>query len=160
MDMLTQGSLFFQFVLPVLIAFTACTGFCVIFNIRGTNLWFAAVGGAISWLTYLLCAGSGSEVFQCFAGGIVISLYAEIVARIRRTPSTCILIIGLLPLVPGAGVYYTMKYCVQGEYALFAEKGMSTLTAAGAIALGVMLVISIFRMLIHLRLHIRRKKKA
>lgn len=53
-----------------------------------------------------------------------------------------------------------MKYCVQGEYALFAEKGMSTLTAAGAIALGVMLVISIFRMLIHLRLHVRRKKKA
>ncbi len=144
--------------LPMLIAFVSCIGFCMIFNIRDTNMIIAAVGGALAWAVYLIVDQYGDSVMANFMGGIFVSLYAEIVARIRRCPSTCILIIGLLPLVPGSGIYYTMKFYVQSQYADFAERGMATLTAAGAIALGVMLVISMVRMVLHIQRHRRRTK--
>ena len=148
-----------QLLLPTLIAFVSCIGFCMIFNIRDKNMLIAAVGGALAWAVYLIVDHYADSVMANFMGGIFVSLYAEIMARVRRMPSTCILIIGLLPLVPGSGIYYTMKYYVQGQYADFAARGMATLTAAGAIALGVMLVISMVRMFLHIQHNRVRKLK-
>lgn len=145
--------------LPVLYAFAACASFCPIFNIRGKNMLYAALGGALGWLIYLLSAGHGTDIFQYFVASIAISAYAEIVARIRKSPSTCYLIIALLPLVPGGGVYYTMKSCIQGQFEEFADTGMHTLLIAGAIALGVLWVISMVRLLIHFELFRMQRKK-
>ena len=77
---------------------------------------------------------------------MVISIYAEIMARVCKVPVTLFLTTAVLPLVPGGGMYYTMEYCVQGEMQLFAETGLHTLALAGAIALGIMLVSSLVRM--------------
>ena len=158
-DLLLQAITSFttELFLPVLISFIACIGFGIIFNSRGKNLLLSALGGAISWMVYLITVHYSNDILACFLSGFAVSLYAELFARIRRTPSTCFLIIGLLPLVPGAGIYYTMKYFVQGQYVEFAEKGVSVLSSAGAIALGVMLVISMFRMMMHISAHRRRK---
>lgn len=145
-------------IVPVLVAFVACIGFGIIFNIRGINLLLAAGCGAVGWLVYLVVVHYSSEILACFLGGVAVSLYAEIIARPRRTPSTCFMIIGMLPLVPGAGVYYTMKYLVQGDYTAFGAKGLNTLACAGAIALGLMWVISMVRLLLHIQQHKRRKK--
>ncbi len=147
-----------ELILPVFTAFFACTGFSLIFNIRGVNMLLASLGGALSWMVYLLTEAVSSDIVACFVAGAVICLYSEIVARPRRTPSTCFLIIGLLPLVPGASIYYTMKFFVQGQYVDFANKGMNTLSCAGAIALGVMWIISIVRMYLHVRMFRKFKK--
>ena len=152
------SAIIFDLMVPVLVAFIACIGFGIIFNIRGKNLLIAAAGGALSWMIYLIVVHYNSAIMACFLGGFAVSLYSEIVARIRRTPSTCFLTIGLLPLVPGAGVYYTMKFFVQGQYSDFAAKAMNTLSCAGAIALGVMWVISMVRMLLHIQQNLRNKK--
>ena len=151
--------LFFELALPVFIAFFACFGFGIIFNIRDKNLIYASLCGAVGWMVYLVVSHYYTDILACFFGGFAVSLYAEILARRRRTPSTCFLIVGLLPLVPGAGVYYTMKYFVQGQYSEFAERGINSLACAGAIALGVMWVISMVRMSLHIRAH-RNNKKA
>ena len=146
-----------ELLIPMLVAFVSCIGFAVIFNIRRVNLLVAAGGGALSWLVYLVVVHYSTDILACFWGGFAISLYSEIAARLCRTPSTTFLTIGLLPLVPGAGVYYTMKYFVQGQYVDFAAKGINTLSCAGAIALGVMLVISMVRMLLHIQQNHREK---
>ncbi len=140
-----------ELVLPVIIAFIACAGFGIIFNIRDRNLFHASLCGAVGWMVYLIVVHYYNDILACFFGGLAVSLYSELLARSRRTPSTCFLIVGLLPLVPGAGVYYTMKYFVQGQYTEFAERGINVLSCAGSIALGVMLVISMFRMFMHIR---------
>ena len=154
-DLLVEAAsdLTIELLFPVLISFISCIGFGIMFNIRGQNLLLSGLGGAISWMVYLITIHYTNEIFACFLGGFATSLFAEVLARLRRTPSTCFLIIGLLPLVPGAGIYYTMKYFVQGQYFEFAEKGINVLSSAGAIALGVMLVISMFRMLLHIKQH-------
>ncbi|MCC8120714.1 MAG: threonine/serine exporter family protein, partial [Oscillospiraceae bacterium] len=52
---------------------------------------------------------------------------------------------GLMPLGPGAGIYYTMEYALQGETQRFLEQGMLTLGAAVCLAAGVLVVSSAVR---------------
>ena len=40
-----------------------------------------------------------------------------------------------IPLIPGAGVYYTMNYAVQGDMEQFASQGMYTAAIAGIMAM-------------------------
>jgi uncharacterized membrane protein YjjB (DUF3815 family) len=78
---------------------------------------------------------------------VVISLYAECMARVFKAPATGYLQAAFLPLVPGGGIYYTMEYCIQGDMERFASKGLETLGMAGSLAIGVLLVSSLVRMI-------------
>ena len=53
-----------------------------------------------------------------------------------KAPVTGFLTIGILPLVPGGGIYYTMEYCVSGQTSQFIETGIHTFAIAGALAVG------------------------
>ena len=56
---------------------------------------------------------------------------------------TIFLLPGIFPLVPGAGIYYTAYYFLQGKQELFASKGVETFKVALALALGIALVCSV-----------------
>ena len=138
--------------LPCLSAFIACIGFAVLFNVRGTGTLICGAGGALGWLVYLLTAPIlQSPIAQSFCAALVISAYSEIMSRVRKCPVTGYLLLAFFPLVPGGGVYYTMKYCLEGQTERFINKGLETLGIAGALALGVMLVSSVVRILLAFR---------
>ena len=136
-----------EYVLPCLWAFIACTAFCFLFDIHGMGIVFTSLGGALGWLVYLLVLGDGSKAVAAFAAGVAISLYSEIMARVRKCPASGYLLIAFFPLVPGAGLYYTMKHFIDGNTAAFQSSGYDTLAMAGGLALGVLLVASLVRML-------------
>lgn len=124
-----------------------CIGFAVIFNIHGPGILICALGGCLAWSAYLVTReATGSVVFANLIGGIIASLYAELMARIRKFPAIAYLVVAIFPLIPGAGVYYTMNYAVHDQMGLFADKGMETAAVAGAIALGILLVSTAFRL--------------
>lgn len=130
-----------------LACFLGCIGFGVVFNIHGPGTLVCAAGGVLTWVVYLTTKDlSGSLFFANLVGGVVASFYAEIMARIRKYPAISYLVVSIFPLIPGAGVYYTMNYAVQREMSLMAYKGYETAAIAGAIALGILLVSTIFRM--------------
>ena len=87
------------------------------------------------------------------------SAYAEVMARVFKAPVTGFLTIGILPLVPGGGIYYTMEYCVSGETSQFIETGIHTFAIAGALAIGVLVVSSLVRLFHMMRLYPRIKAK-
>ena len=127
--------------------FLGCAGFALIFNIHGPGIVICALGGCLAWTAYLITVDlTGSVVFANLIGGLVASLYAEIMARIRKFPAIAYLVVAIFPLIPGAGVYYTMNYAVHNDMAMFASKGMETAAIAGAIALGIVLVSTAFRL--------------
>ena len=142
--------------LPCVYAFVACFADCFIVNIRGQMLFWAPLGASIGWLVYLLCGFFAQDLLCYFLATVVVSAYAELMARIKRVPATGFLLIGIFPMVPGGGIYYTMKYCIDGDTALFLETGIHTFGIAGCLALGVLVVTSI----LHLAHTIRHMRQA
>ena len=49
-------------------------------------------------------------------------------------------------MIPGAGVYYTTTHIVQGDMASFAKQGTHTIAIAGAIAVGILMVSTLYRL--------------
>jgi len=130
------------YILPCVCAFLACLGFTPVFNIHGVGKLICGVGGALCWLVYLL---AGSTIFAAFLSSAVIGVFSEVMARLRRCPVTGYLLVSLLPLVPGGGIYYAMSYCVAGDIQRFLDTLLHTFGMAAALAVGAMLTASIFR---------------
>lgn len=134
------------FLLPCLYAVMACVAFCFILNQRGLLLVVSSLGGGVGWAVCLLCAFTGSDVIQYFAGAVAVALYAEVMARLLKAPATGFLVVGILPFVPGGGIYYTMEYCLSGNTQLFLSTGIHTFGVAGAVAVGLLLASSLVRL--------------
>ncbi len=136
-------------------AFIACVGFAIFFNIHGPDIALCGLGGVLAWIAYLVLFRLGyGDLIGYFCGAIVASAHSEAMARIRKRPAIAYLVIGIFPLIPGAGAYYTMNYAVQGNTELFASEGMHTIAIAGIMALGILLVSTTVRIIT-----VRRKKK-
>ena len=133
--------------LPCLYAFIGGLAFAVPFNVHGWEVPVASLGGALGWLVYLLALSMlESDVAAYFVAALALSLYSEIMARVRKRPVTAYLLISIFPLVPGTGIYYTMQCAIQGDASRFLSRGMHTLGLSGALALGILLVSTVMRM--------------
>lgn len=144
---LTASPIVYSIPLNAVFAFLGCVGFAILFNIHGPGMLLCALGGALSWAVYLIVARSGSsEILAYFWSALFASVYAEIMARIRKCPAIPYLVVAIFPMIPGAGAYYTMNYAVQGEMQLFASQGMYTAAIAGILAVGILLGSTSFRM--------------
>ncbi|MBQ2995253.1 MAG: threonine/serine exporter family protein [Peptococcaceae bacterium] len=148
-----------DYIMPCLCAFAACCAFALTYNIHWKRILPVCFGGALGWFVYMLLKEYG-DVFAYFVATVVISIYAEIMARVCKVPVIVFLTTAILPLVPGGGMYYTMEYCIQKETLLFIETGLHTLALAGAIVLGIMTVTTLVRMgkIIHAPKHFFRSK--
>ncbi|WP_160693206.1 threonine/serine exporter family protein [Clostridium sp. C2-6-12] len=136
----------------IIVAFFASLGFGIIFNIKGRNLIFAALGGGLSWFCYLsLTQNKISNILSLFIASIIFSIYSEICARYLKTPVTTIVICALIPLVPGAGMYYTMYETILGHVSNAVKLGIDTFASAGALALGVIFVSTITKQVTNLK---------
>ncbi len=121
-------------------------GFSILFNIRGRRLVMAAVGGLIAWLMYVVLGYMiSSEPIRYFIVSVLTSLYAEWMARRLKTPTTTYLMTALIPLVPGASLYYTMSYALGSDMQRFIQKAIDTLKLAGALALGIVVTTMIVK---------------
>lgn len=134
-----------ELLLPCIYAFFSCAAFSVFFHLNWRWIPLTSMGGALGWFVYLI-PNFSSDVTGYFFATIAIAVYSEVMARVCRVPVTLFLTVGILPLVPGGGMYYTMKYCVSGDTAMFMETGIHTLALAGAIAVGIVLITSLVRM--------------
>ncbi len=136
--------------------FIATFGFGILFNIKGYKLVLAGIGGMIGSFVYTLCVDHGcAEVTALFLSCASFSLYSEILARLCHTPVTTFIICSLIPLVPGKGMYETMKFAVNGDAIAALSKGIDTLANAGALALGIMFVSTLMNLFLH---HRKRRK--
>lgn len=134
-------------------SFAACVSFCFLFNIRGSTMFFASLGGLLGWIFFTLTVPLHNDIIQYFIATVVTAIYAEAMARVIKKPATEFQIIGLLPLVPGGGIFYTMEYCVIGNDSMFISTGLHTLGIAGALAMGVLLVSTVVRLVHIARTH-------
>lgn len=127
-------------IIQIITGFIGSLGFAILFNVRGTKMVFAALGGLFSWATFVLLGlFIDNEPIRYFIVAASISLYAEVMARLLRTPTTTFIMTALIPLIPGGSLYYTMAYALESDLTRFMEKGVYTLQLALALALGVII---------------------
>lgn len=131
--------------------------FGILFNLKGKRLAAATFGGLMSWALFLLLSRIlTSEPANYFIVAVAVSLYAEAMARLLKTPATSIVTTSLIPLIPGGSLYYTMAYAFESDFGRFLEKAVYTLKLASALALGIIAVTALSQLIFRKRMP-RRK---
>lgn len=142
--------------IQVVTAFFGTLGFGITFNSRGKKLWLAALGGMLGWAMYLLLGlVLESEPMRYFIVSVVTSAYAEIMARVCKTPASTFCILALVPLIPGGGLYYSADFALSGDMTRFLQKALATLELTVALSLGIVLVAAFAKFFASVR---RRRK--
>ena len=145
--------------IQIIAGFVGCLGFAVLFNIRGIRLMVAGAGGFLSWLAFVLLSHViPNDAINYFLVALLITVYAEIMARVVKTPTTTFITTSLIPLIPSGSLYYTMAYAFGGHAEAFVSKGMYTLQLASALALGIILATTLARGAVHVGELIKRKR--
>ena len=153
--MITQAE-----ILQIVTGLLGSVAFSILFHVRGRKLVFAGLGGFLSWAIFVLLKFlTESEPIRYFLVAILISVYAEILARVLRTPTTTFIMSSLIPLIPGGSLYYTMASLFDGTLDGFLEKGIYTLELSAALALGIVLSGAVARMIATAKLHYAEKQK-
>ena len=127
--------------------FVACIGFSILFNIHGKGIVLCALGGAATWVIFKAAQMGGiSMVIACLLATIFAATYSEIMARVRKYPAISYLVVSVIPLLPGAGVYRTTASVMQSDMAGFSSYGLETVSIAGALAVGILVVSTLARL--------------
>lgn len=118
-----------------------------------------SLGGAISWLSYQLAIEAGISLLVAnFIAALIMSTYAEIMARIMRMPVTVFLIVAMLPLVPGLTIYQTMVEAVQGNSTEALNLATEAFAISGALTMGNLTASTLASYLTRTRLGIKKKR--
>ena len=147
-----------NYVLQLAAAFSGSMGFALLFQVRRGKLLLASLGGLLAWAVYLaLRPVMPQDVPRFFVASVVLTIYAEILARVVKCPATLFLVTAAVPLIPGGSLYNTMRYFVEGDFAASSSQGLNTILLALAIAAGMIVPMSMFQLV--RRVQVWRAKK-
>ncbi len=143
----------------ILAAGLSSCGFALIYSVRPRYIPYVIIGGGLSWAAYL--AGSALQprrVVSMFIGAAAVTLYTEICARLLRVPAPVLYVPAILPLIPGAGLYYFMQALEVGDDAARSQYGSILAQDTLGIVLGSVIVLSAVSILGAGRQHARKKQ--
>ena len=128
-ELLFTGEQLGRLALQFLLAGAGTLSFAILFACPRRTLPYCGLVGAVGWLVYEIAELFGMEAFAASLLAVIpLTLLARILAMTLRAPVTVFLLTGIFPLVPGAGIYYSAYYFIQGDNALALANGISTFT--------------------------------
>ena len=138
----------------VVAAAIGCMGFTFVFNAHGHGAPLCVLGSGLTWAIYLwVMSMFGNDIVANFWAAIFAGFYAEAMARVRKLPATSYLVISLLPLIPGGGIYRAVNFAVRGNMTMFANTALHTAAIAGILAVGILMASTIVRLVNQLKTH-------
>ena len=124
----------------VFVSFMASFGFGMVFRITGKDLLLAGLGGALTRIVLILLTQVFEERFlYVMCSALFASAWGELMASIRKDPSTYFIYPAIVPLIPGDLFYYTMTGAIRGDYLLFSVNGVSCLLTLLGMSVGFVL---------------------
>ena len=126
--------------IQTLTASVATVGFSLLFGVPARYYPSCAMIGGVGWLAYLLLLPYSSVSIATFAATVIVILLSRWFAVREHCPVTIFLISGIIPLVPGAGIYRAAYYTVTNQLYLAVQTGFDAVKVAVAIVLGIVFV--------------------
>ena len=127
-------------------AFLATFGFTLIFRVPKKAILLCSLVGGLGWMTYQVAFEYGlTHVMAIFLGACTVALLSDIFSKVLKDAATIFIIPGIMPLVPGAGMYRMMLALIHNNMSGFASEATQTLMAAGAIAVGLLVMGSLIK---------------
>lgn len=134
------------YIINVLSAAIGTVGFALMLRLRKERLPVIAVSTALCYSIYLLCIHFS---VPSFLANLYASLFAayvsEFLAKHIKAPVTVFLTPTILPLVPGANLYYTIEAFFQGDLKSALVNFAALGRTIGAILLGIVIVNTIMK---------------
>ena len=130
-------------VTQVLAAALGTVAFALLFGVPRKYYPYCGLIGGAGWLMYCLLEPVLNAAEATFFASVLVIFLSRMGAVREKCPVTIFLISGIIPLVPGAGIYYTAYYFIQSNNALALSNGISTFKIAVVLATGIALVLGI-----------------
>lgn len=124
----------------ILAAMVGTIAFSLLFGVPRKYYAYCGLIGGAGWGVYSAAGLLWAPAQSALAATIVVILLSRLAAVKERCPVTIFLISGIFPLVPGAGVYWTVYYMVMDQLYLAVQTGYTAVKVAVAIVLGIVFV--------------------
>ncbi|MBQ3689907.1 MAG: threonine/serine exporter family protein [Bacteroidales bacterium] len=136
-DMITQ-TVWFQ----VISGYFGTIAFAILFGVPKKFWNTGGIVGAAGWTVNILLAryANFTPFESNFCASVVITFLSRCFAVIKKCPVTVFRISGLLPLVPGVGIYWTIYYMVSDNFSKAFDTGLTAVKVLVAIILGMVIV--------------------
>lgn len=132
-------------------AFIGTVGFSILFGAPRRHYVACALVGTVGWAVYLWALTGLSVVGAAFFSALSIAAASHLLSRVMHSPVTIFLICGIIPLVPGGGIFWTAYYLVTNQLHLAASTGFVALKVTIAIAGGIILTAGLFNQLMKIK---------
>lgn len=141
-------------------SFFCSAAFAIIFKVAPRHLVAAGISGVLTYFVYHLTLGLDGSLFVAgFLSTAAGAVFAEVYARVRRTPVTVILYAAIIPTVPGGDIYHTMQRALIGDGAGALTYLGRTMSIALGIAGGIVVSALVFRIVFAKIAEYKRRKR-
>lgn len=126
-------------------AFIGTIGFSALFGAPRRYYLTSALAAMLGWGMYILVnrCTPFSVVGASFLAALVVAGSSHILSGLKRCPVTVFLICGIIPLVPGGGIFWTAYHLVANNLRLAATQGFVAIKITVAIAGGIIVASAI-----------------
>ena len=112
----------------------AAASFSVLLHQPRNTILVSSVVSILGYSVFLLLKQS---TLAYFLASLLIGLCCELAARLMKRVATLFVTGAIIPLVPGIGLYRTMRFVVDGEYSRAVQTGAATLLGICGIAMAI-----------------------
>ena len=111
----------------------------------------SAIGGVAYALYWTLVQLGANAPMAMFLGALLGSVLGQYCARRMHMIATIFVLLAMIPLVPGLGLYRCMHYLAQEMYGAGADAGVRAMVDIVMIALGLAVGSHLFRMVVRVK---------
>lgn len=135
-------------IIKLVCAAVGSLGFGMYVNSKNNKLFSIAISGFLNYFSYYATYKMTGSVFTASTVcALVTFVYSNIMAYVEKCPSTVFILTGLIPIVPGASLFYMMQNLVLSNKALFIKYGIEASWTVIGIAFGITLASVILKII-------------
>lgn len=132
----------------LIFSYLSTIGFSILFNSPKNCILKASICGTTGWMINItILKFAKSPILGTFLGAFVVGIIGEFFAKKFRHPATIFIVPGVIPLVPGSGIYFTMLSFVKEDFLKAGNYALQTIGTAIAIAVAIILSSSLNKMI-------------